>query len=58
MQFYMIRFNNVLGKKQVYNFTLDSKLFFFKHVSNFLFYPLRSEKNCAILHCKFTTHKV
>ena len=48
MQFYIIRFNKVWGKKQVYNFTLDT--FFFKYISNILFYPLRSEKRL----CNFT----
>ena len=50
MQFYMIRFNKVCGKKQVYNFTLDTKSFCFKYVSNFLFYPLRSNKTIVQLY--------
>ena len=37
MQFYIIRYNKVWGKKQVYNFTLDtfflntSVIFYFTH---------------------------
>jgi hypothetical protein len=49
MQFYMIE-SNLVWKKTKCTIFHRPKKFFFKYVSNFLFYPLRSKKRL----CNFT----